>query len=81
MRKHKWAIIAGVCVLALLTLAGVIYIPRLSHRAGWNSPSKGNIILKPGHWWQAEITEQQLGSLATLWGGHHRSSTSTGVVA
>ena len=66
MRNHKWAIIAGVCVLALLIVVGAIYIPRLSRREG--SPAEGFIILKPGHWWQAEITEQQLGALAALWG-------------
>jgi hypothetical protein len=67
MRKHKWAIIAGVCVVALLTFAGAIYIPRLS-RGHSDSPAEGHIVLRPAHWWQAEITEQQLGSLATLWG-------------
>ena len=66
MRKYLWAIVAGVCVLALLIVVVAIYIPRLSRREG--TPAEGYIILKPGHWWQAEITEQQLGSLATLWG-------------
>jgi len=67
MRKYLWAIVAGVCVVVLLALAGVIYIPRLS-RGHSDSPAEGHIVLRPAHWWQAEITEQQLGSLATLWG-------------
>jgi hypothetical protein len=68
MRKHKWAIMAGVCVVALLAVAGAIYIPRLSHGGHSDSVSEGHVVLMPAHWWQAEITEQQLGSFATLWG-------------
>jgi hypothetical protein len=67
MRKHKWAIIAGVCVVVLLALAGVIYIPRL-FRGPVPAVSEGHIILRPAHWWQAEITEQQLSTLAALSG-------------
>jgi hypothetical protein len=68
MRKHRWAIIAGVCVLALLIVAGAIFIPMLFYRGHPHSVSEGHVILMPGHWWKAEITEQQRSSLGTLWG-------------
>ena len=68
MRKHKWAVVAGVCVVVLLALAGVIVIPKLINRPHPHTVSEGLMILRPAHWWQAEITEQQLDSLSALWG-------------
>lgn len=68
MRKHKWAIIAGVSVVVLLALAGLIVVPKLINRPHLHTVSEGHVILRPAHWWQAEITEQQLDSLSALWG-------------
>ncbi len=67
MRKHKWAIIAGVCVVALLAAAGVIYSPLL-FRSRPPAVSKGHVVLMPAHWWKMEMTEQQFGSLRAVWG-------------
>ncbi len=67
MRKHKWAIIAGVCVVALIAV-GVIFVPPLFNSSPPTEVPEGYVILKPGHWWKMEITEQQRSSLATLWG-------------
>lgn len=68
MRKHKWAIIAAVCVVAL-AVVGAIFIPRLFFpKSHPNYVQEGHVVLMPGHWWQAEITEQQRSSLATSWG-------------
>ena len=68
MRNHLWAFVAGVCGVVLLALAGIIVIPKLINRPHPHTVSEGHIILRPAHWWQAEITEQQLASLASLWG-------------
>lgn len=68
MRKHKWAIVAGVCVLALIVV-GAVLISRYFHESSdpYSIP-EGHIILKPGHWWKMEITDEQRSSLRTLWG-------------
>jgi hypothetical protein len=65
MKKYLWAIIAGVCVLALLIVVGALFIPRL-----FSSTDAGveDVELIPAHWWKTEMTEQQLSALGTLWG-------------
>lgn len=65
MRKHRWAIIAGVCVLALIVV-GAIFIPELFSN---DQVHQGQEQIVPGHWWKTELTDQQLGTLSTLWGG------------
>jgi len=66
MRKHKWAIVAGVCVLALIVV-GLVVIPGL-----FDSPDAEveDVELIPAHWWKAELTDEQLSTLGTLWGGN-----------
>ena len=69
MRKYKWAIIAGVCVLALLIVVAAIFIPRLFRNPALppSIPESREIVI-PAHWWQASLTEQQLEVLRSLWG-------------
>jgi hypothetical protein len=67
MRKYLWAIIAGGCMLALIVV-GAIFVPPLLNGSPPTEVPEGYVILKPGHWWKMEITEQQRSSLATLWG-------------
>ncbi len=68
MRKHKWAIIAGVCAVVLLALAGLIVVPKLINRPHPHTVSEGHVILMPGHWWKAEMTEEQFSTLRAVWG-------------
>ena len=64
MRKYLWAIVAGVCVLVLIA-AGIVFIPRL---LGDTHVEPEPVELIPAHWWQADLTERQLETLAALWG-------------
>ena len=64
MRKHRWAVIAGISILALIVV-GAIFIPRLF--TGTHAVVE-DVKLIPAHWWKAELTEQQLSTLSTLWG-------------
>jgi hypothetical protein len=68
MKKYLWGIIAGVCVIALLIVAAAIFIPRLLDSGPPAETPEGHEIMMPGHWWKAEMTEQQLGTLSTCWG-------------
>ncbi len=74
MRKYKWAIIAGVCALALLIVVLALFIPRLFRNPPLppSTPESQEIVI-PAHWWKASLTEQQLDVLRSLWG------TETGV--
>lgn len=68
MKKHVWAAIAGVCVVTLVALAGVLFIPGLFQKGPPSAVPEGHVVLMPAHWWKTEITDQQRSSLATLWG-------------
>ncbi len=67
MRKYRWAVIAGVCILALLIVAGVIFIPRLPRLLSSHVEDSTEIV-KPGHWWKTDLSEEELKTLQTLWG-------------
>lgn len=64
MQRHRWAIMAGVCVL-LLTIAGAVFVPRIlsSSQAGDSTET-----VFPEHWWQKDLSEGSLTMLETLWG-------------
>jgi hypothetical protein len=64
MQKHRWAIIAGFCLLALVVV-GAIFIPRIFSSSHIEEPGE---IVTPGHWWKTDLNEQQLKTLQTLWG-------------
>jgi hypothetical protein len=65
MKKYLWVIIAGVCVVALVAV-GAIFIPKLF--TSTTHSGQEEVVVKPGHWWKTELTEQQLSTLDTLWG-------------
>lgn len=67
MKKLLWAVAAGVCVLAVVILA-IIYIPPLLDNSPPPDVPEGHMVLMPGHWWKADLTEQQRNSLAAAWG-------------
>jgi hypothetical protein len=64
MQKHRWAIVAAVCVLALIVV-GAVFLPRILSNG--NAAEQVDIV-KPGYWWKTDLNEQQLASLASLWG-------------
>jgi phage pi2 protein 07 len=64
MQKHRWAIIAGVCILALIVV-GAVFIPRIFSSSHVEEPGE---TVMPGHWWKTDLNEQQLKTLQTLWG-------------
>lgn len=68
MKKYLWGIIAGVCFIVLLIVGDAMFIPRLLDRGPATVVPEGHEILVPGHWWKAEMTEQQLGTLSAHWG-------------
>ena len=68
MKKYLWGIMVGVCFIVLLIVGDAVLIPRLLHSAPATVVTKGHEILVPGHWWKAEMTEQQLGTLSAYWG-------------
>lgn len=74
MRKHTWAIIAGVCVVVLLGIVGVVlFFPQLFDR-GHSSPIPDDMeIVIPAHWWKTSLNEQQIETLRRLW--HTQIST------
>ncbi len=64
--KRLWAVAAAVCLIAPLAAAAAIIIPGL-HGSGPIIP-EGHALMMPAHWWQADLTEQQLATLSTYWG-------------
>jgi hypothetical protein len=66
MKKYLWAVIAGVCVLALIVV-GAIFIPRLFRAPATEEPIDF-VTVMPGHWWKTDLNEQQLKTLQTMWG-------------
>jgi hypothetical protein len=64
MKKYSWAIIAGLCLLALVVV-GAVFIPRIFRSSHIEEPGE---IVTPGHWWKTDLNEQQLKTLQTLWG-------------
>jgi hypothetical protein len=64
MREYLWAIIAGVCILALIVV-GAVFIPRIFSSTHIEEPVE---IVMPGHWYQTTLNDQQLKTLQTLWG-------------
>jgi hypothetical protein len=68
VKKYLWGIVAGLCVMALLIVAAVIFIPRLLDSGSSPEIPEGHKVMMPEHWWKAEMNEQQLGALSTCWG-------------
>ena len=66
MRKYKWTIIAGACVVVLIVL-GAIFIPRLFSAPSAEEPSD-YVTVMPGHWWKISLNQEQLETLRGLWG-------------
>jgi hypothetical protein len=64
MRKHRWAIIGGVCILALLVV-GAVFIPRIF--GSGHAEERAEIVM-PEHWWKTDLNEQQLKTLQASWG-------------
>jgi hypothetical protein len=64
MKKYSWAIIAGVCLLALVVV-GAVFIPRIFSSSHVEDSTD---MVRPGHWWQTDLSEPQLKTLQTLWG-------------
>lgn len=64
MQKHRWVIIAAVCILALAVL-GAVFVPRIfgSSHAGERAE-----IVMPEHWWKTDLNEEQMGTLQASWG-------------
>ncbi len=67
-KKYPWALIAGVCLAALLPVAAVGFIVRVSQTSPAIDVPEGHEIMVPAHWWQAEMTEQQMATLSSSWG-------------
>ena len=65
-KRYLWAVIAAVCVIAPLAVAAAVFIPALGGR-GPEIP-EGHALMKPAHWWQAELNEEQLATLSASWG-------------
>ncbi len=65
-KRYLWAIAAAVCVIAPLAAAAAIIIPGLQG-SGPIIP-EGHALMEPAHWWQAELTEEQLATLSAHWG-------------
>jgi hypothetical protein len=51
MKKYSWAIIAGVCILALIVV-GAVFIPRIFSSSHVEEPME---IVMPGHWWKTDF--------------------------
>lgn len=70
MRKYSWAVIAGVCVVALIVVGACFLLGLFDSSPSGSMPdipeSREKVI--PAHWWQASLTEQQLEVLRSLWG-------------
>lgn len=64
MKKYLWGIVAAVCVLALM-IVGVVFIPPLFETG---TQDEGEVEMIPAHWWETDLSEQQLEDLAGLWG-------------
>ncbi len=64
MKRYWWWIIAAVCILALIVV-GVIFIPPLLETGTDDDPW---VKMIPAHWWKADLTAQQMETIASLWG-------------
>lgn len=64
MQRHRWAVIAAVCLLALVVV-GAVFIPRIFSSS---HVEDSNEIVPPGHWWQTDLSEPQLKTLQAMWG-------------
>ncbi len=68
MKKHKWAIIAGVCVVAVIVV-GAVFIPRLFSNPSTPPAENTNwVVVMPGHWWKTSLDQQQIEILHDMWG-------------
>ena len=68
MKKYLWGIIVGVCFIVLLIVGDAMLIPKLLDSRPATVVPEGHEILVPEHWWKAEVTEQQLGTMSAYWG-------------
>lgn len=68
MNKHLWAVIAGVCVVAVLTGAGASFTPWAYHSLHPTPHFDEPVELVPAHWWKADMTEEQPSTSGALWG-------------
>jgi hypothetical protein len=66
MRKHRWAIIAGVCVVVLIVV-GAVFIPRALHSSASSTGTEDRIVVMPGHWWKVSLDEQKIEILRRVW--------------
>ena len=64
MQKRRWAIIAGVCMLALIVV-GAVFVPRIF---GTSHAEERAETVMPEHWWKTNLDEQQIETLQASWG-------------
>jgi hypothetical protein len=65
MKEQMRAIMAGVCVVALLTVVGAVIVPRL---LGISSGDANKEIIEPAHWWKMTLNQDQAEIWRELWG-------------
>lgn len=63
MRKHPWTVIAGICLILLVTTSAFLVLRG-------SAPSTGDIheTVVPAHWWRLDMNDEQLQILKSLWG-------------
>ncbi|MDM7998487.1 MAG: hypothetical protein QUS33_00420 [Dehalococcoidia bacterium] len=64
MLRRRWTIAAGVCLL-LVIVFGAVFAPKLFRSSHSDQSAE---IVRPAHWWKADLNERQLGILQALWG-------------
>ena len=66
MKTFLWATAGAACVMAPLAVAAALFVPSLLH-TGPEIP-EGHALMTPAHWWQADMTGEQMETLSNLWG-------------